>query len=621
MLAAVLLALAAAGKETDLRFVASVHHSAAALEWLEREYLRRTDPSDAEYRRFLPVREIKAKMAPPASEAARLRGWFEQHGAVVERNFSDALLLRAPQSALVAMLAQQRRQRWAQPLASGMRAPLPHALRLDDSTLLSGFHRAVDAAAADGIEPRLPPPVFKPALVGPDAVQQLYQLRGNNGNGNSNGTLRTSAVSLVQFGVCTDTLPDAQRYCELAYGGRHESGGSSERGKELAACADPPFALWGNTSAGPAGGSQCTEAALDAQMLLSASPTTAAVVDGRGTDFLSWALTWLDDGDESSGHGEQSPMIASVSHGKNEVKVTLEWAERLNTELMKLGLSGRAVFAASGDKGAAGKVHTPAIPTAAATCDEPQFVLSFPASSPYVTAVGATELKPNSSDALPRALWSPLCVAANEAGAGVCASGGGGLAAEQAVSLNVTGFTSGGGFSRWWAQPTFQSDAVGAYLSSPGLRLPPTGLWNRSGRAVPDVAALGGQTLVVTGGGDAPWAAGGTSASAPIFATVWAALDALAQACTAASGSRAPLGPANALLYKMAKEKPECFADVSRGDNRCPFGPNWEGQAVDCATCDGFDAAPGWDPVTGLGAPRLACMLRYVNETICSSDW
>ena len=610
LLPLVLLTLAAAVEDPQLRFVASLHHSAKAREWLEREYLRRTNPSNAEFRQFLPVHEIKAKMAPPAFEVARIQRWFEQHGAVVERNFSDALLLRASRSALIAMLA--RRQRSAQPLEWGMRTQLPHALRLDDDTMLSGFHRVIDDEAAHDIESRLPPPMLKPALVGPQTVQQLYQLRGAQGVNGS--ILQTSAVSLVQFGVCTDTLPDAQHYCELAYG---------ERGSVSKECGDPPFALWGNTSAGPAGGSQCTEAALDVQMLLSASPTTAAVVDGRGTDFLSWALTWLDDGDEGNimnRNNKQSPMIASVSHGKNEVKVTREWAERLNTELMKLGLSGRAVFAASGDKGAAGKVHAPPIPTAAATCDDPQFVLSFPASSPYVTAVGATELTPNASDVLPRPLWSPLCVAANAAGDGVCAAGGGGLAAEQAVSLNVTGFTSGGGFSRWWPQPSFQADAVAAYFSSPRLRLPPTRLWNRSGRAVPDVAALGGQTLVVSGGGDAPWAAGGTSASAPIFATVWAALDALVQQCTAASGLHAPLGPANALLYKMAKDRPECFADVSRGDNRCPFGPNWEGQAVDCATCDGFDAAPGWDPVTGLGAPRLACMLRYVNETICGSD-
>ena len=75
----VLLTLAAAVEDRELRFVASLHHSTEAREWLEREFLRRTNPSNAEFRQFLPVHDIKAKMAPPAFEVARIQRWFEQH--------------------------------------------------------------------------------------------------------------------------------------------------------------------------------------------------------------------------------------------------------------------------------------------------------------------------------------------------------------------------------------------------------------------------------------------------------------------------------------------------------------------------------------------------------------
>ncbi len=65
--------------------------------------------------------------------------------------------------------------------------------------------------------------------------------------------------------------------------------------------------------------------------------------------------------------------------------------------------------------------------------------------------------------------------------------------------------------------------------------------------------------------------------------------------------------------YDLAATRPECFHDVLRGDNRCPFAPLWQNNTCDCATCDGFEAAPGWDPVTGLGSPNVTCILEAVR--------
>lgn len=90
---------------------------------------------------------------------------------------------------------------------------------------------------------------------------------------------------------------------------------------------------------------------------------------------------------------------------------------------------------------------------------------SWPASSPWVTAVGATEFINN-----------------------VVASG-----PERAVER----FGSGGGFSTMFPQATWQKTAVEAYLNS-GTPLPSH--FARGGRATPDVSALGDGFQVINEG-------------------------------------------------------------------------------------------------------------------------
>jgi tripeptidyl-peptidase I len=51
------------------------------------------------------------------------------------------------------------------------------------------------------------------------------------------------------------------------------------------------------------------------------------------------------------------------------------------------------------------------------------------------------------------------------------------------------GFTSGGGFSDFFSRPEYQQTSVQRYLDSGAG--PPSDAFNASGRAYPDVAALG----------------------------------------------------------------------------------------------------------------------------------
>merc|ERR1712014_103217 len=58
---------------------------------------------------------------------------------------------------------------------------------------------------------------------------------------------------------------------------------------------------------------------------------------------------------------------------------------RTNTEFQKIGLRGVSLFAASGDSGANGRTD--------GGCTGTKLHASFPGSSPYITAVGATQFQ------------------------------------------------------------------------------------------------------------------------------------------------------------------------------------------------------------------------------------
>ena len=94
---------------------------------------------------------------------------------------------------------------------------------------------------------------------------------------------------------------------------------------------------------------------------------------------------------------------------------------------------------------------------------------------------------------------------------------------------------------------------------------------------------------------------GGTSASAPIFSAIVALLNTAQIELTGK-----PLGFLNPFLYQMYANKPSAFHDITIGDNKCT-------ENGCAATCQGYECAPGWDPVSGLGTPNFAEMLAYVQ--------
>merc|ERR1711990_1433608 len=106
---------------------------------------------------------------------------------------------------------------------------------------------------------------------------------------------------------------------------------------------------------------------------------------------------------------------------------------------------------------------------------------SWPASSPWVTSVGATKFK----------------------------------SGESGTECAVSRFGSGGGFSSMFVDKAkWQDTAVSHFFSTVSASsLPPSTAYNKKGRGTPDVAALGNDYLVIDGGH--PVGVGGTSASTP----------------------------------------------------------------------------------------------------------
>ncbi|KAJ8481461.1 hypothetical protein ONZ51_g5989 [Trametes cubensis] len=259
--------------------------------------------------------------------------------------------------------------------------------------------------------------------------------------------------------------------------------------------------------------------------------------------------------DSSCGNVAKSNVI-SISYGSGESGPSY-YLQRTCNEMGKLALAGITFVYASGDDGVSAFTDQclSANGTVVSSGDGGnRFFPDFPGTCPYLTAVGATEIKPGASTSDP----------------------------ERAPA----GYGSGGGFSNVFPRPSWQARAVNAYLSK---YAPSYGMdvYNRSGRGYPDVAANGANIVIVADG--QPGTTGGTSASAPIFAAMITAVN---DARIAAGKS--PVGWINPALYSSTFAN--IFNDITDGNN------------PGCGT-QGFAASPGWDPVTGLGTVNFPRML------------
>ncbi|KAI7972841.1 hypothetical protein EIK77_000728 [Talaromyces pinophilus] len=249
------------------------------------------------------------------------------------------------------------------------------------------------------------------------------------------------------------------------------------------------------------------------------------------------------------------PQVISNSYGDDEQSVPYKYAVRACNLIGLTGLRGITVLESSGDLGVgAGCLSNDGK-------NKTQFDAIFPATCPYLTAVGGT----------------------------------------QAVTPEIAWTASSGGFSYYFPRAWYQEGAIETYL---GLLDDSTKEYysqytNFEGRGFPDVAAhsLLPDYQVVGGGELQP--SGGTSAASPVFAGIIALLN-----DARLSAGKPTLGFLNPFIYFSGYRG---LNDITGGQSVGCNGINGQtGQPVvggGVVPGAAWNCTTGWDPATGLGTP------------------
>jgi subtilase family serine protease len=234
------------------------------------------------------------------------------------------------------------------------------------------------------------------------------------------------------------------------------------------------------------------------------------------------------------------PDVISLSYGGcaiEENTAAPAFTSVIDAALAMAALAGVSSFVAAGDSGST-------------TCGTSVSgtTLSYPAVSPFVTAVGGSRLALGTGNTrVSETVWNDLVYGQSAAG--------------------------GGGLSRREPRPAYQDGA------NP-----------QNHRAVPDVSALAD---IVPGWPDVTDATlkpvGGTSGSTPLIAAATALVDASQRAA-----GRPRVGLANGWFYKAASQ-PGAFFDITTGSN-------------DLAGVGCCQATAGYDLASGLGVPNWAVL-------------
>ncbi len=255
------------------------------------------------------------------------------------------------------------------------------------------------------------------------------------------------------------------------------------------------------------------------------------------------------------------PDVISASLGTCEpaLKVTLgrSGARAVEGALALAAASGISVLASSGDAGSSACIGNQG--------PLDRLAVSFPASSPYVTAVGGTNVALTASNKLQaQTVWNdaPLDLSAG-----------------------------GGGLSTMFKRPSYQN-----------------GFDTQRHRSLPDISLLGdvlpGYDIYCTAkeclrGSPGPWiTVGGTSAAAPLFAGGLALVDQMLR-----EHDKQNVGLVNPLLYEIAREfnSSGAISDVTSNNNDLgAFIPGGNQRPLGCCS-----AQRGYDFASGLGSIDL----------------
>jgi subtilase family serine protease len=555
--------------------------TAAQQSELNKLIAEQQDPSSPLYHQWLTPDEFAARFGMADSDLERVEGWLQQQGFIIDsvarsRNairFSGTVRQVEAAFATEMHFYNVNNERH---FAPSTQLSVPSAIAPTVLTVrnLNDFRPKSHAVYRKNVSPRFTSGISGDVFFAPGDITTVYNIKpvysaGFTGTGQKIAIVGQSAIE----------LSDIENFQSAA--------GLTTK--------DPTVVLMPGTGTSTFSSGDESESDLDLEW--SGAIATGAdiyfVYTGSNPNYGAFdALQYAVD-------QNLAPIISS-SYGECEAYLG---GQTLESTFQQAASQGQTVMAASGDDGSTDCfiALTSGNPPAS---EQQALAVDYPASSPYVTGMGGTEISSANSAYLTSgsAYWE------GSSGNDVISSA---LQYIPEVAWNDDTnncgqdnclASSGGGASTLFTKPSWQTGVTG--IPSDGKRdVPDLALYASPG--VPgylyctsdDTAWTNGQEASCNSGfRDAATedltVAGGTSFAAPIFSGLVALIN---QKAGYGSGQ----GLINPTLYKLASNSTTygaAFHDITTGSNDCLAG------SPDCANTDGFSAHSGYDQVTGLGS-------------------
>merc|ERR1711871_181286 len=498
------------------------------------------DPSSATYGQFLTQVELDRLISPRASDISTVTEWLTTHGAAFHWRTTSNVHVVTTVGVASAMLRTQfhniTQNDHSRSIVRAAAYSIPAAIH-EATAAIFGLHGLPlplsQPLRIESVAPKPPVPAVTPAVLG-----STYNISGVEVSGSLKNR-RAVAELQGQYMNSNDLATMFRKYVPNYKAGKDDTvykyvGAPKKNAKHPS-----------------------VEANLDIQYIMGSAV-------GIKTEFWLYPegnfCGALQQWSSNLASQDDAPLVHSISYGfQGDLSKWLHCQDSdvaaVDANFAKIAAKGITVLVSSGDNGAGYD-----------TSRGHQLWSSWPASSPWVTAVGATRFV------------------------------GERVGSEEMASDS---FGSGGGFSTRFSQDPdakWQKRAVAEYLSTVDpSTLPPASMFSSAGRATPDVAVLGEGYQIIVGGKVQPIS--GTSASTPAFGAMVSLLnEARLQA------SKPAMGFLNPFLYA----NPDAFFDVTLGSNK----PDQTGFPLPY----GFNCSRGWDPVTGLGTPKFMQLLEVAMK-------
>ena len=571
-----------------------------------------SDPRSSSYGKFVTPAQFRQKFAPTQAQITAVQSWLRGQGFTIDYTPSNNRYVaaegtygQAAKAFATSFKTYSVEGKTVRSPATGLSVPASLAgvvavVGLDDSATFVHTDRINDAPPAAGFRNARPCSTYwaekttatDPAPHGvalPDVygTDQPYapcgytpdQLRGAYGVTDSGLDGSGVTVAVIDAYASPTIVSDVNRYSA-------DHGLPSLNGLFSQVVAPGTFRRPQNPAQDPQG--WAGEETLDVEAVHSMAPAAKIVYVGAANNYsdLDAAMNHVVD--------RHLAQIVTNSYGFPTELLPPGNIKPFNDTLIQAAAEGIGVYFSSGDNG--DETGGVAANAAHATPD-------FPASSPWVTAVGGTSLAVGASD---NYLWETGW----QTGTAEYTSTGWAAATPPGAYL----YGAGGGTSRVFAQPWYQVGVVPDSISQAH--------GTTRGRAVPDVSAVGdpntgmlvGQTQTFPDGAYYDtYRIGGTSLSSPITAGLAALADQQARhahgfinpALYAALGSTSfrdidSIGDASGVWrinFRNSVDSSNGFRSIFRTFN---VGDGTGGISLTIHT------GPGYDNVTGVGSPNGA---------------